>query len=94
MAAIDTIGRRATTIRTKKERTIVRYHWTDVVSFSDKTVRLDSNGWQTPTTKNRMNQASNQFGLGFRVWQKDFVWYVDTPSGLILEFADGMLFNR
>jgi hypothetical protein len=31
----------------------------------------------TKTTKLRMNQASNQFSLGYRVYQKDKKWYAE-----------------
>jgi len=37
-----------------------------------------------------MNQASHQFCLGFGVFQKDFVWYVDTPQGDTVKYYDGM----
>lgn len=30
----------------------------------------------TNTTKLRMNQAANQFGLGFGVYQKNHAWFV------------------
>jgi hypothetical protein len=55
----------------------VAYHNTFVVCASDKTIVLNTGGWFTVTTKTRMNQASNQFGLGYRVFQKDFRWYVE-----------------
>ena len=42
---------------------------------------LDTCGWKSATTKTRMNQAANQFGLPYRVYQKDYVWYVESPSG-------------
>ncbi len=60
----------ATTIRTDTNGTHVRYHSTDVVSFNDKTITLRTGGWNTATTRLRMNQASNQFHLGFSVYQK------------------------
>ena len=31
----------------------------------------------TATTKRRMNQVSEYYNLGFRVYQKDFNWYVE-----------------
>lgn len=73
------------------------YHWTDVVvvsydhGYKERRVKLDSGGWQTATTKNRMNQASNQFDLGFYVFQKNFEWYVKVGEDT-LEFEDNMTF--
>ena len=57
--------------------THVTYHGTRVVSVNDTTITLRTGGGRTATTKLRMNQASNQFGLGYRVFQKDYEWYVN-----------------
>jgi hypothetical protein len=40
-----------------------------------------------------MNQASNQFGLGYQVYQKDWQWYVDF-DGQTIDFHDGMELTR
>ena len=76
MSQLQRVTGRATSIRTEDGYTKVRYHSTDVVTFNDKTIELYAGGWQTMTTKVRMNQASNQFDLGFTVYQKDFAWFV------------------
>ena len=66
------------------------YHRTAVVIVNaDRTIRLDSGGWRTATTRTAMNQASNQDGLGFRVSQRDHEWFV-TWHGRDLPFTDGM----
>lgn len=57
--------------------THVRYHSTNVVSFSDREIVLRTGGWSSATTKLRMNQASSQFDLGFTVFQKDFKWFIE-----------------
>ena len=72
---------------------VIRYHTTDVVRFNDEEITLNSGGWQTVTTKVRMNQASNQFGLGFGVYQNKFNWFVDF-QGATLDFKDGMILKR
>jgi hypothetical protein len=67
----------ATTIRHDADGTHVRYHSTDVVTIHpDGDVTLRTGGWRTATTRTRMNQAANQFALGFRVYQQDFDWFV------------------
>ena len=71
----------------------VRYHQTDVVKFNHEKIILNSGGWNTFTTKTRMNQASNQFGLGYYVYQRDFDWYVDY-NGRTLEFFRHMELDR
>jgi len=76
MASMNRVGSHKTYIRTKGKTTYVRYHNTDVVSFSPKQIKLNTGGWKTSTTKTRMNQASNQYNLGFTVYQKKGSWYV------------------
>ncbi len=73
--------------------TCIRYHSTEVVKFNDDEIILNSGGWQTVTTKLRMNQASNQFRLGFYVHQRQHEWFV-TNSGRTYSFNDGMILER
>lgn len=93
MARQNRVGKHATTVATSNESTKVTYHSTVVVDFNRFAIFLDSGGWQTATTKTRMNQASNQFDLGFRVYQKDFDWFVDY-KGKTIDFKDGMRLSR
>ena len=61
----------------------VRLHYTNVVTIHPNgTYTLRSGGWQTVTTKRRINQFSP---VG--IYQKDFVWYM--PDGS--EFFDGII---
>lgn len=80
MPRLDTIGTHKTTIFNDGKYTRVIYHNTDVVSFNDEEIILNTGGWRTPTTKNRMNQTSKQFNLGFKVIQKDWEWYVQVDG--------------
>lgn len=78
MGQTHTVGKHATTVSTGDDgKTRVTYHATDVVVFDADTIVLDTGGWFTVTTKLRMNQASSQLGLGYRVYQRDGLWYVD-----------------
>ena len=90
-----------TTVSERDGTTAVTFHSTDVVVFDANTITLNSGGWQTVTTKRRMNQTADHFGLGFRVWQKNFIWYVDwkganglMANGRTLEYRDGMKLER
>jgi hypothetical protein len=67
----------ATAIEHDEQGTHVRYHSTRVVSIhTNGSVTLRTGGYRTNTTKCRMNQAANQYGLGFHVYQQDFEWFV------------------
>lgn len=87
------LGRRATTVGTRGGFITVTYHRTDIVKFDTSKIILNSGSWHTATTKTRMNQASNQFGLGFRVYQKDYAWFV-CYKNQDLEFLDYMVLDR
>lgn len=87
------LGKGNTTVRAQDGKTVVRFHDTDVVAWDAKTITLNSGGWLTVTTKTRMNQASNQFDLGFGVYQKNHEWFVDF-KGVTIAFVDGMVLAR
>lgn len=76
MGQQQTVGKHKTTVSVSDGWTRVVYHKTTVVKFNQSQIVLDTGGWITSTTKTRMNQTSNQFGLGFGVHQKNFQFYV------------------
>lgn len=82
-----------TSVQVVNGETSVRYHSTDVVCFDWKKITLRSGGWRTVTTKLRMNQASNQFDLGYSVYQEKGDWYVVFGS-TTYDFKDGMTLDR
>ena len=51
-------------------QTIVTYHTTNIVVFDTETITLNFGGWDTVTTRRKMNQASSQFNLGYSVYRK------------------------
>ena len=93
MAQLQTVGRVATRISIAPfehgddTHRWVEYHNTKVVSWNDTEIILDTGGYFTATTKTRMNQASNQFNLGYRVYQKRFNWFVE-HNNQVYEFTD------
>ena len=87
------ITKNNTLVQTTNGTTTVRLHHTTVVSFDQDRVTLNSGGWRTVTTKARMNQAANQFALPYRVWQKDFSWFI-TIGDKVYTFHDYMSINR
>ena len=64
------------------EWTIVTLHNTDIVKFKHtggfiEEIQLDTGGYNTVTTRRRMNEVSQAYELGFQVYQKDYQLYVD-----------------
>ena len=73
--------------------TVVQLYNTEVVVFGNGHTKLNSGGYRTTTTKQRMNQASDEFQLGFNVFQRDYGWFVNF-FGQVIPFTDGMIFDR
>ena len=42
----------------------------------DRILQIFDGGWQSVTTKSRLNALLDEFGGGDRVIQKDFTWYL------------------
>lgn len=81
MAQTQRVGGRSTSVFTDDDGILnVVYHATHVV-------RSFPGGWRSLTTKLRMNQAANQFKLGYSVFQKDFEWFVHW-GGKVLKFDE------
>lgn len=84
---------RSTAIITEAGITKVIYHKTVVVAFDATRIILSSGGYETVTTKRRMNQASNQSGLGYSVSQENYKWYV-RYKGRKIAFTDATILDR
>ena len=64
----------------------LKLHSTRIISWNaDGTVKVNSGGWRTVTTKARLNA----FLDGAEVFQKNFDWFV-MVGGKVIEFEDGM----
>ena len=75
------------------EWTIVTLHSTDIVKFKHTggfldQILLDTGGYNTVTTRRRMNEVSQAYGLGFHVYQKKHKLYV-AYKGNDYEFDGG-----
>ena len=46
-------------------------------------------GWQSNTTKSRLNALCYEFATGYRVFQKNWDWFVADFQGNAKDFADG-----
>jgi len=61
-------------------KAIVSLYFTPIVTFNPldptDTITLNTKGYFTITTKRRMNQVSDIYGLGFHVTQRKWDWYV------------------
>ncbi len=69
------------------------YHDTVVAKFNQHEIVLNSGGWETATTKKRMNQFSEQHSLDYQVYQTKGQWHVDF-KGEEIKFYDNMILVR
>lgn len=93
MAQTQQLGKTATAVFTENGFITVVYHSTAVVKFNDDLIKLNTGGWSTATTKLRMNQASNQFALGYQVYQRSGQWFVEY-AGRRCKFDRQAVLNR
>jgi hypothetical protein len=92
----DKLGTLATLVgRDSNGNYYVQYHSTRVVEWNDDQITLATDGWYTPTTALRMNQASRQFDLGFTVHRHagSFVLQLQNDDPPIT-FIDSITFSR
>ena len=67
----------------------VYLHDNPIAEVGEDFVRVDHCGWQTNTTKSRLNAILNTFARNCGVYQENFVWYFMGPDGSV-EFDDVM----
>tara|TARA_R100001463_G_scaffold85170_1_gene140082 strand:+ start:4148 stop:4462 length:315 start_codon:yes stop_codon:yes gene_type:complete len=90
----NTIGSHKTSVVNDNNQLLVTYHSTIVVKIvNDRYVILKSDDWLTNTTKRRMNQASNEYRLNYRVFQKGWAWFVETPEGTF-DYYEGIIIDK
>lgn len=66
-------------VKIKRNKNKGGHRWTDIY--------LDSGGYNTATTRRRMNEVSEAFGLGFRVYSKKHQLHVE-HKGMIESFNE------
>ena len=62
-------------------------------THSIKELQLFDGGWQSNTTKSRLNALCNEFATGFGVFQKNWNWFVSDFSGDKKDFIDGIVID-
>ena len=67
-------------------------HGHNIATFDHnlKAVKVSSCGWQTVTTKSRLNAILSEVKYGCSVFQKQWNWYVSF-RGQTQDFIDGMI---
>ena len=64
---------------------IVKLHGNHIATVGD-TLQICDAGWQTVTTKSRLNALLNEFAEGCYVFQKNFDWFLGDADGNVRPF--------
>ena len=71
----------------------VYLHGNHIASLDTATnaLTIKDGGWQSVTTKSRLNALLDEFVPSMGIFQKDWVWYVsDRLTGSVVPFISGM----
>lgn len=82
------LGNNTVVRRIDADTVAIKYHNTDILTISqDDTIKINTNGYETVTTKDRLNQFLRC--KGFYIFQKKGVWYISDRKDTAAYF-DGM----
>ena len=84
-----------TTVITENNVSTIMLHGNHIATYyhDTKELTLFDGGWQSNTTKSRLNALCAEFATGFGVFQKNWEWFVSDFSNDKKEFADGITVN-
>jgi hypothetical protein len=84
-----------TTVTTQDGVSEVRLHGNLIAKVGDDFVTVFDGGWQSTTTKSRLNAIINEFCNAFTdgIFQKDFAWYV-RDNKVVNDFVNGYTFSE
>ena len=75
---------------TNCSQVLLHGHQIATVCHETKAVKLSSCGYETVTTKSRLNAILEEVKYGCRVFQKNFTWFVNYNNQNLM-FWDGMI---
>ena len=86
-----------TTVRynelTNCSQVLLHGHQIATLDHHSNALKLSSCGWQTVTTKSRLNALLSEFKYGCSVFQKNWNWYLSTVNQTV-DFVDGMILSQ
>ena len=81
-----------TMVRVYKEVVEVFLHGNHIASVDTATNQLQifDGGWQSNTTKSRLNALLDEFANGARVIQRNYTWFLSDLGNRVTPFISGM----
>ena len=71
----------------------VYLHGNHIATVTTNEVQLFDGGYQSNTTKSRLNAILDEFNYGSKVFQKQWEWFYSSVNNTITDFTSGMLVN-
>ena len=68
---------------------IIKLHGNHIATVLNDTMLLIDAGWQRNTTKSRLNALCYEFATGYKVFQKNWEWFVADFHNNAVDFVDG-----
>ena len=78
------------------EESKVFLHGNHIATYDhvNKELALFDGGWQSNTTKSRLNALCYELATGFSVFQKNWEWFVSDFQNTVVDFTDGITVNN
>ena len=76
-----------------QKEAIIKLHGNHIATVMNDTMLLFDGGWQSNTTKSRLNALCYEFATGFSVFQKNWEWFISDFSGYAKELVDKTIVN-
>ena len=86
-------GNTSVSFNEENNTSVVRLHGNKIAVLGEDFLEIFDGGWQTTTTKSRLNAIINRFcnAATDGVYQRNFQWYV-SDNGVEKEFENGYIF--
>ena len=69
-------------------------HQIATLDHKNQALKLSSCGYQTVTTKSRLNAILDEIDYGCKVFQKQWDWYFRSNNNQTVDFWDGMILSQ
>ena len=66
-------------------------HQIATLDHKNQALKLSSCGYQTVTTKSRLNAILDEIDYGCKVFQKNWNWFFRSNNNQTVDFTDGMI---
>ena len=87
------MSKQNTSVRCYTDSVDVYLHGNHIATLDTAThaLTIKDGGWQSVTTKSRLNALLDEFAPSMGIFQKDWIWYLsDRLTGQVVPFISGM----